>query len=109
MLLALRSVWLSALRPPLSALRSPPSALRARHTARCTPRARLRCLPPYLRACRHTQLSLRRFESTRMAAPGTAIPCISLTNIEVAATERRRGHARTALRALTRVAGDSLS
>ena len=44
-----------------------------------------------------------------MAAPGTAIPCISLTNIEVAATERRRGHARTALRALTRVAGDSRS
>ena len=42
-----------------------------------------------------------------MAAPGMAIPCISLTNIEVAATERRRGHARTTLRALTRVAGDS--
>ena len=109
MLLALRSVWLSALRPPLSALRTrhtPPHAARRRtlHATCC-----VRCLPPYLRACRHTQLSLRRFESTRMAAPGTAIPCISLTNIEVAATERRRGHARTALRALTRVAGDSLS
>ena len=101
MLLALRSVRLSALRSPLSA--------RATRHAHRTPHARVRCLRPCLRACRHTQLSLRRFESTRMAAPGTAIPCISLTNIEVAATERRRGHARTALRALTRVAGDSLS
>ena len=107
------------------ALRSPLSARATRrHTphaaARCTPVSTylltylhatrcVRCLPPYLRARRHTHLSLRRFESTRMAAPGTAIPCISLTNIEVAATERRRGHARTALRALTRVAGDSLS
>ena len=104
MLLALRSVWLSALRSPhaphAAARRTPPHA--ARHALRPLS-------TPYLRACRHTQLSLRRFESTRMAAPGTAIPCISLTNIEVAATERRRGHARTALRALTRVAGDSLS
>ena len=76
----------------------------------------------------HTQLSLRRFDSKRMAPPDKVqpiasysvqclsltpavwqqvVPCLSLTNIEVAPSQRRRGHARTTLRALTRYAGDS--
>ena len=58
-------------------------------------------------AHRHTQLSLRRFDSSRMAPPDKIVPCLSLTNIEVAPSERRRGHARTTLAALTQYAKDS--
>ena len=54
----------------------------------------------------HTKVSMKRFDSTRFTAGGT-VPCLSLTNIEVASSQRRKGHARTALRALSRVAADS--
>ena len=54
----------------------------------------------------HTKVHLKRFESTRFSVGGT-VPCLSLTNIEVASSQRRKGHARTALRALSRVAADS--
>ena len=56
----------------------------------------------------HTKISLRRFDSTRFSAGGTVpVPCLSLTNIEVTSSQRRKGHARTALRALSRVAADN--
>ena len=54
----------------------------------------------------HTKVSLRRFDSTRWSME-RRVPCLSLTNIEVASSHRRQGHARRTLRALTTVAKDS--
>ncbi len=48
----------------------------------------------------HTKVHVRVVDSTCFVAPGQTVPCLSLTNIQVAPEERRRGHARRALRAL---------
>lgn len=55
----------------------------------------------------HTTIFLRRFSSRRDLAPGLEVPCLSLTNIDVTAHERRKGHARRAMKALSLVAADS--
>ncbi len=54
-----------------------------------------------------TTIFLRRFASRRDLAPGLEVPCLSLTNIDVAKHQRRKGHARRAMQALSLVAADT--
>ena len=55
----------------------------------------------------HTQIKLRKYSSTRFVAPGQAVSCLSLANIEVDPQFRRKGHARRSLLALRRAAADN--
>ena len=48
----------------------------------------------------HTHIKMRKFKSSRFVMPGTVVPCLSLSNIEVSPQQRRRGHARRALLSL---------
>ena len=52
----------------------------------------------------HTRLNVRRVSSTCWCAAGQAVPCLSLTNINVHPDARRQGHARRTLKALHAVA-----
>jgi len=57
----------------------------------------------------HTQVSMRKFQSTRFVQPGHVVPCLSVANIEVSSQHRRQGHARRALRTLRQAASDNQS
>ena len=55
----------------------------------------------------HTQVKLRKYTSTRDVMPGSVVQCLSLSNIDVAVSQRRRGHARRALRTLRSAANQN--
>ena len=55
----------------------------------------------------HTQLKVRKYQSTRFVMPGQSVRCLSLSNIEVDPQQRRRGHARRTLRTLRSAAAQN--